>query len=170
MTSDQDPIVRFLFKIPYPYSSSRLLNVFPYQDFKSKDLSFFTNKEVKRAETSPSERIPCLVISCGLSWRVLIKFVSREEWMGDISWRAEHPSHRSFPGSHNLFFSIFYSVLSLINIQAGSAISNGREPRSCLGRVFNIKLGSFVSKQLNCMARTHTATSRVENSAQVSSC
>jgi hypothetical protein len=63
--SDQDPIVRFLIKIPYPYSSSRLLNVIPYQDFKSKDLSFFTNKEVKRAEPSPSARIPCLVISCG---------------------------------------------------------------------------------------------------------
>jgi len=38
--------------------------------------------------------------------------------------------------------------------QSGSAISNGREPRSCLGRVFNIKLGSFVSKQLNCMSQT----------------
>ncbi len=36
----------------------------------------------------------------------------------------------------------------------GRAISNGREPRSCLGQVFNIKLGSFASKQLNCMAHT----------------
>jgi hypothetical protein len=26
---------------------------------------------------------------------------------------------------------------------AGSGITNGREPRSCLGRVFNFKLGSF---------------------------
>jgi hypothetical protein len=25
----------------------------------------------------------------------------------------------------------------------GSVITNGREPRSCLGRVFNFKLGSF---------------------------
>jgi len=39
---------------------------------------------------------------------------------------------------------------------SGSAISNGREPRSCLGRVFNIKLGSLVSKQLNCIAHTHS--------------
>jgi hypothetical protein len=31
----------------------------------------------------------------------------------------------------------------------GSAISNGTEPRSCLGRVFNIKLGSFVLEQHN---------------------
>jgi hypothetical protein len=38
----------------------------------------------------------------------------------------------------------------------GRAIYNGREPRSCLGGVFNIKLGSFVSKQLNCMAHTHS--------------
>ena len=27
--------------------------------------------------------------------------------------------------------------------QAGSAITNGKEPKSCLGRVFNFKLGSF---------------------------
>jgi hypothetical protein len=35
-----------------------------------------------------------------------------------------------------------------------SLISNGREPSSCLGRIFNSKLGSFVSKQRNCTART----------------
>ncbi len=28
-------------------------------------------------------------------------------------------------------------------VEAGSAISNGREPKSCLGRVFNFKLGCF---------------------------
>ncbi len=38
---------------------------------------------------------------------------------------------------------------------------------SCLGRVFNFKLGSFSSRQQKWFA--HTATSRVENSAQVSS-
>jgi hypothetical protein len=27
--------------------------------------------------------------------------------------------------------------------KTGSAITNGTEPRSCLGRVFNFKLGSF---------------------------
>jgi hypothetical protein len=26
---------------------------------------------------------------------------------------------------------------------SGSAITNGREPRSCLGQVFNFKLGSY---------------------------
>jgi len=36
----------------------------------------------------------------------------------------------------------------------GSAVANGREPTSCLGRVFNFKLGSFVSKRCNCMACT----------------
>jgi hypothetical protein len=46
----------------------------------------------------------------------------------------------------------------------GSAISNKREHKSCLGRVFNIKLGSFVSKAMY-LHSVHTATFRVENSA-----
>jgi len=50
----------------------------------------------------------------------------------------------------------------------GSAITYGRETRSCLGRVFSITLSSFVSKQSSCMACT-LAASRVENSVQVSS-
>ncbi len=36
----------------------------------------------------------------------------------------------------------------------GSAITNGREPRSCLGRVFNFKLGCSVSEKCNCTACT----------------
>ncbi len=40
------------------------------------------------------------------------------------------------------------------SMEAGSAITNGREARSCLGRVFNFKLGSFVSKKYNSMACT----------------
>jgi hypothetical protein len=36
----------------------------------------------------------------------------------------------------------------------GSAITSGREPRSCLGRVFNLKLGCFVSEKCNCRACT----------------
>ncbi len=36
----------------------------------------------------------------------------------------------------------------------GIAISNGREPSSCLGQVFNFKFGSFVSIQCNCMTYT----------------
>ncbi len=35
---------------------------------------------------------------------------------------------------------------------AGSALSNGREPRSCLGRVFNFKLDRFASLHNKCMA------------------
>jgi hypothetical protein len=50
--------------------------------------------------------------------------------------------------------------------KSGSAISKGREPRSCLGRVFNFKLCLFALQ----VHDTHTTTSRVENSAQVSSC
>ena len=30
------------------------------------------------------------------------------------------------------------------HLEAGSAKANGREPKSCLGRVFNFKLGHFV--------------------------
>jgi hypothetical protein len=33
----------------------------------------------------------------------------------------------------------------------GSAITNGREPRSCLGRVFNSKLGCIATVGSNCM-------------------
>ncbi len=37
------------------------------------------------------------------------------------------------------------NVLGIVNAGDGvrSMITNGREPRSCLGRVFNLKLGSF---------------------------
>jgi len=52
---------------------------------------------------------------------------------------------------------------------AGSAISNGREPKSCLGQVFSSKLGHIAILHNKCMA-WHTATSRVENSAQGLSC
>jgi LIM domain len=34
-------------------------------------------------------------------------------------------------------------------LRPGSAITNGREPRSCLGRVFNCKLGSFTDNTKN---------------------
>ncbi len=34
---------------------------------------------------------------------------------------------------------------------AGSAITNGREPRSCLGRVFNSKLGHSATLGSKCM-------------------
>jgi len=54
-------------------------------------------------------------------------------------------------------------------ILPGSAISNGREPKSCLGQVFNSKLGCIVILCGKCMA-WHAATSIVENSAQGSSC
>ncbi len=42
---------------------------------------------------------------------------------------------------------------NMFMIQAtGSAIFNGSEPRSRLGQALNFKLGSFVSKECNCMA------------------
>ncbi len=45
----------------------------------------------------------------------------------------------------------------------------GREDKSCLGRVFNFKFGCLCA-ECNCMAYPSMPTSRVENSAQVSSC
>jgi hypothetical protein len=45
----------------------------------------------------------------------------------------------------------------IVWVPTGSAITNGREPRSCLGRVFNSKLGRI-------------ASSHFENSGQGSSC
>jgi hypothetical protein len=32
----------------------------------------------------------------------------------------------------------------VLDLQLGSAKANGREPKMCMGRVFNFKLGSFV--------------------------
>ncbi len=52
---------------------------------------------------------------------------------------------------------------------AGSTISNGREPESCLGWVFNAKLVRIALLRTKCMT-WHAATARVENSAQGSSC
>jgi hypothetical protein len=39
--------------------------------------------------------------------------------------------------------SSIIQVPASLPANAGSAITNGREPRSCSGRVFNFKLGSF---------------------------
>jgi hypothetical protein len=51
----------------------------------------------------------------------------------------------------------------------GSAKANRREPKCCLGRVFNLNLGCFCYDR-NCMAITSTLASKVENSAQILSC
>ncbi len=51
----------------------------------------------------------------------------------------------------------------------GSTISNRREPKSCLDRVFNSKLGRIAILRNKCMA-WHAATSKVENSDQGLSC
>jgi hypothetical protein len=48
-----------------------------------------------------------------------------------------------------------------------SFITNRREPRDCLGRVFNYKLGSFTNTKF---AQPENGPSKVGNSAQVSSC
>ncbi len=63
-------------------------------------------------------------------------------------------------------------VLLTLNSQAHSkntipsnAISDGNEPKSCLGRVFNFKF--VVLLRNKCLARTQPATSKVKNSAKV---
>ncbi len=38
--------------------------------------------------------------------------------------------------------------------EPGSSITNGREPRSCLGQVFKFTLGRSVSEKCNCRACT----------------
>jgi hypothetical protein len=52
---------------------------------------------------------------------------------------------------------------------AGSGKANGREPKTCLGRVLNHKLGCFDDVRETHVCRC-TPTSVVKNSAQVSSC
>jgi len=54
-------------------------------------------------------------------------------------------------------------------IQEWGARKHGREPKTCLGRVFNYKLGCFedVHETRGCGC---TPMSMVENSSQVSSC
>jgi hypothetical protein len=47
--------------------------------------------------------------------------------------------------------------------------ANGSETKSCLGRIFNSKLG-YLYYECNSMAYTSTPTSRVEYSAQVLFC
>jgi hypothetical protein len=37
-------------------------------------------------------------------------------------------------------------------VHPGSGKIYGREPKSCLGRVFNVKVGHFASKQHKCIA------------------
>jgi hypothetical protein len=61
-----------------------------------------------------------------------------------------------------------FSIQYCLQVQ-GSSKANRREPKSCLGRVVNFKLGRF-TKSIQFMACTNTAESRLENSAQVSSC
>jgi hypothetical protein len=48
--------------------------------------------------------------------------------------------------------------------------ANGTEPKSCLGRVFNFKIGCFVAVHVLLGIYIHTLVSKVENSVQVLSC
>ncbi len=64
-----------------------------------------------------------------------------------------------------VLFNIFKGEIIFV----GSAVSNRKESKSCLGRVFNFKLGR-ISTLLSEGLGIHRATSRLESSAQGSSC
>jgi hypothetical protein len=72
-----------------------------------------------------------------------------------------HLNHRD----HGIHIAVHYQSTD----SAESAKANGREPKTCLGRVFNYKLGCFedVHKTRVCGCMT---ASIVENLAQVLSC
>jgi hypothetical protein len=42
-----------------------------------------------------------------------------------------------------------------VRLRAGSAKASGREPKSCLGRVFNFKLGLFVTYEIAWHIQKH---------------
>jgi hypothetical protein len=46
---------------------------------------------------------------------------------------------------------VWKRVKILLRTSPGRAITNGREPRSCLGRVFNSKLGCFATPGSKCI-------------------
>ncbi len=73
-------------------------------------------------------------------------------------------SSRAFWGQMLQFLPCFLVQKSLLKL--GSAISNGREPKSCLGRVFNSKLGRTAILCGKCMV-WYAATSRAENRPRV---
>ncbi len=86
-------------------------------------------------------------------------------------------SEGTFVSSHSQHTELIRSVIrnwdrypeviessSYIDDLAGSVITNGREPISCLGRVFNSKLGCIATLGSKCMVLS------VENSAQDSCC
>jgi hypothetical protein len=68
-----------------------------------------------------------------------------------------------------LFTITVLSKISTLLVSLGSLISNGREPKNCLGRVFKSKLDRITILCSKCVA-WHAATSRVENSVQGLSC
>jgi len=49
----------------------------------------------------------------------------------------------------------FYSGMNPSLLKPGSAKANGREPTTCLGRVFNYKLGCFESVHAFTYVDTH---------------
>jgi hypothetical protein len=102
---------------------------------------------VGKARAYPSEvpfRCPTLGLALALPTNI------RLGWKG-------LPGTNTLQKSVNYVSKKFYSTGPLLNSKTrkrtypGSAITNGREPRSCLGRVFNSKLGCIVTLGSKCM-------------------
>ena len=91
----------------------------------------------------------------------------------DLSQATSVSSHMMLQWNSTSLCSVNTSLLGAAlkrqKEQAGSAKANGREPKTCLGRVFHYKLVHFEDVYETQVCRC-THTSVVVNSAQVSSC
>jgi hypothetical protein len=100
-----------------------------------------------------------------------LKFKLRYCWYNQISRIAKKRSNAFVLASLCSMARVLYesSSYSSFILVAGSAKANGREPKTCLGRVFHYKSGHLEDVCETQVCRS-TPTSVVENSAQVSSC
>jgi hypothetical protein len=121
------------------------------------------NKEVNCTKPFPSARIPWqhwkgkFLEKCACSslipwlWLILLSNIKECQGSGDLC------------GQKVVVPAKFYLPT------ARSTKANGKQPESCLGRVYNFQLGCFCYECIG-MAYTNTPTSSVENLAQVLSC
>jgi hypothetical protein len=64
---------------------------------------------------------------------------------------SRYPFYTTIHGHNTLLSSPIHSKQERQSTNAGSAITDGREPRSCLGQVFNSKLGYIATLGSKCM-------------------
>jgi hypothetical protein len=78
-----------------------------------------------------------------------------------MTWQLEHCNFSTVVAYDCKMSITFVTVGRVYCVQPDRVTSNSIKSRSCLGQVFNFKLGSFVSKQ-----GMYTTTPRVENSVR----